>query len=590
MSGPLGCGKSALVYALAHEFNLSVLEVNSSQDRSGHAIRVQLAEATQSQRCTLPLIAAGAVTAGDSTHSSFTLGFSSGSFTSAAAGANSSSRSSTAGKRAFAASFRLDSDDDSNDNESADRSMLVKRSRHSQSHSHSKRRSLPQPKRSSRSRRILASDDEDVDGGDSDVEEITPPPSAETQARRSNPKSNNPAARSSRNMTGRPSETTRSSVNSIDRFFSAPSKANATSSKASEAADANSARKTAPLNGNGKTPSCAKPAERKKPEQHTDTPTSAKRSCSPASTSTSSSLLNYFALSSPSSSSSSRSAHAAAGDSTTKSKSKKNAKSTPEPKPTPSRPNRSTQNAAGNKRSNTLSPLVCFPAACRELIPEASCSSCAAPPVDIDLRKTQVVSCAQSSTSAAGTSTPPPPAQPLDAEVDVDAVDPSARHLAAEPEAEADPESPASLIRVHALLSAPTASTGSTGSSQQSCSSPLALHSHSQPLPQPPLLLPPFMSGRSRSGLASTPTTGSLILFEDVCSCNFESIFCCIEEHVVLFPGFFDHIGGIPAYGGPGILGSCAATGYRRATSHLYLLSRDASRGAALPRRLRAST
>lgn len=50
ISGPTGCGKTALVYALAKEFGLKVLEANVLDKRSGHEILSKFMEATQSKR------------------------------------------------------------------------------------------------------------------------------------------------------------------------------------------------------------------------------------------------------------------------------------------------------------------------------------------------------------------------------------------------------------------------------------------------------------------------------------------------------------------------------------------------------------
>ena len=50
ISGPTGCGKTALVYALAKEFGLKVLEANVLDKRSGQDILSKFMEATQSKR------------------------------------------------------------------------------------------------------------------------------------------------------------------------------------------------------------------------------------------------------------------------------------------------------------------------------------------------------------------------------------------------------------------------------------------------------------------------------------------------------------------------------------------------------------
>ena len=48
--GPVGCGKTAAVYAAARELGFTVLEVNASSKRSGAEILTQFGEATQSRR------------------------------------------------------------------------------------------------------------------------------------------------------------------------------------------------------------------------------------------------------------------------------------------------------------------------------------------------------------------------------------------------------------------------------------------------------------------------------------------------------------------------------------------------------------
>ena len=48
LSGPNGVGKTASVYALAHEMGFKVLEVNASTTRSGRQVLANLREATQS--------------------------------------------------------------------------------------------------------------------------------------------------------------------------------------------------------------------------------------------------------------------------------------------------------------------------------------------------------------------------------------------------------------------------------------------------------------------------------------------------------------------------------------------------------------
>ena len=46
--GPTGVGKTASVYALAHEMGFKVLEVNASATRNGRQVLANLREATQS--------------------------------------------------------------------------------------------------------------------------------------------------------------------------------------------------------------------------------------------------------------------------------------------------------------------------------------------------------------------------------------------------------------------------------------------------------------------------------------------------------------------------------------------------------------
>ena len=46
--GPNGVGKTATVYALAHEMGFKVLEVNASATRNGRQVLANLREATQS--------------------------------------------------------------------------------------------------------------------------------------------------------------------------------------------------------------------------------------------------------------------------------------------------------------------------------------------------------------------------------------------------------------------------------------------------------------------------------------------------------------------------------------------------------------
>ena len=46
--GPNGIGKTATVYALAHEMGFKVLELNASSTRSGRQVLANLREATQS--------------------------------------------------------------------------------------------------------------------------------------------------------------------------------------------------------------------------------------------------------------------------------------------------------------------------------------------------------------------------------------------------------------------------------------------------------------------------------------------------------------------------------------------------------------
>lgn len=46
--GPNGVGKTASVYALAHEMGFKVLEVNASSTRNGRQVLANLREATQS--------------------------------------------------------------------------------------------------------------------------------------------------------------------------------------------------------------------------------------------------------------------------------------------------------------------------------------------------------------------------------------------------------------------------------------------------------------------------------------------------------------------------------------------------------------
>ena len=50
ISGPVGCGKTATVYALAKEFGFKVLEVNALDRRSGQEVLGRFMEATQSKR------------------------------------------------------------------------------------------------------------------------------------------------------------------------------------------------------------------------------------------------------------------------------------------------------------------------------------------------------------------------------------------------------------------------------------------------------------------------------------------------------------------------------------------------------------
>ena len=50
ISGPVGCGKTATVYALAKEFGFKVLEVNALDRRSGQEVLGRFTEATQSKR------------------------------------------------------------------------------------------------------------------------------------------------------------------------------------------------------------------------------------------------------------------------------------------------------------------------------------------------------------------------------------------------------------------------------------------------------------------------------------------------------------------------------------------------------------
>ena len=50
ISGPVGCGKTATVYALAREFGFKVIEVNAMDKRSGQDILSRFMEATQSKR------------------------------------------------------------------------------------------------------------------------------------------------------------------------------------------------------------------------------------------------------------------------------------------------------------------------------------------------------------------------------------------------------------------------------------------------------------------------------------------------------------------------------------------------------------
>ncbi|OUS48619.1 replication factor C, subunit RFC1 [Ostreococcus tauri] len=50
MTGPTGCGKTAMVYALANEFGFKVLEANALDKRSGQEILGKFMEATQSKR------------------------------------------------------------------------------------------------------------------------------------------------------------------------------------------------------------------------------------------------------------------------------------------------------------------------------------------------------------------------------------------------------------------------------------------------------------------------------------------------------------------------------------------------------------
>lgn len=49
ITGPPGCGKTALVYATAAKLGFEVIEVNTSQLRSGAEVKKLFSEATQSQ-------------------------------------------------------------------------------------------------------------------------------------------------------------------------------------------------------------------------------------------------------------------------------------------------------------------------------------------------------------------------------------------------------------------------------------------------------------------------------------------------------------------------------------------------------------